>query len=470
MPHCVPLAVWCCDQAVLVLYTPDTRTMPPKEQSLCIPGSKRDVSTGALTDHVMVQSAASHVALGDTLFHHGEIAKASESYRNALLIESDNEDAWSGLAAACLLTGDFSCATGCYEQLLRLRPESAAFHCGLANAVFHNGCIEKGVQSFEHALALSPDCLPAKLGIAFAHLITGDWLKGWQLYESRLAASLNSSSSEATIPLWRGEDVQGKTMLVQSEQGLGDTIQFVRYIPLLAARGAHVTLEIDRRLRRLCSSVRQLNTIIVRGEPSPTVQIRCHLLSLPGIFKTTLSTIPAQSPYLNASPASIREWSQRIQTKHLKVGLAWAGNPEHVRDRQRSVPLAALEPLGDVKGVRFFSLQRGTAAQEAMGGTGRLELTEIEKHCSDMADTAASIMAMDLVISVDTSIAHLAGALGKPVWVLLAYIPDWRWMLGREDSPWYPTARLFRQPSPGQWEPVVRSLTSELRTLVRQHL
>jgi hypothetical protein len=263
-------------------------------------------------------------------------------------------------------------------------------------------------------------------------------------------------------PIWLGgDDIAGKTILLHSEQGFGDSIQFCRYLPLVAARGAHVVLEVEQPLCGLMRSLAGSAEIIAKGDPLPDVDIRCPLPSLPLAFKTQLATVPAEVPYLSVSQDVMASWRASLgNERSLRIGLCWAGNPKHVRDRDRSMELRLLLPLLDV-GATFVSLQRELRAGEAelLAQNGILDFGA---RLRDFTDTAALVSQLDLVVSADTSVAHLAGALGMPVWIMLTYAPDWRWLLDRDDNPWYPSARLFRQSEGREWTGVITRLREAL--------
>jgi hypothetical protein len=257
-------------------------------------------------------------------------------------------------------------------------------------------------------------------------------------------------------PLWLGaEEISGKTILLHSEQGFGDTIQFCRYVPLVAARGARVVLDVQKPLQPLMGSLAGAPQIISTGDPLPDFDLHCPLLSLPLAFKTQLETIPSGAPYLLAPSQAVMNWDARLgANRRPRIGLAWSGNAAHERDRDRSMSLRAFLSILDI-GATFVSLQKDVRADDATVLDERGEILQFGDQPGDFSDTAALVSQLDLVISVDTSVAHLAGALGKPVWVLLSYIPEWRWLLDRADSPWYPTARLFRQDHTRTWDAVI---------------
>ena len=276
-------------------------------------------------------------------------------------------------------------------------------------------------------------------------------------------------------PQWQGtEDLSAKTILLHAEQGLGDTLQFVRYAPLVAARGGRVIVACQAPLKRLLTRLEGVAQVISVGEPWPDFDLHCPLSSLPFAFDTNLATIPAKIPYLHADPADMIRWQARMgDTTALKVGLVWAGaSREHNArlnsvDRIRSMKLAGFSPLAKVGGVRYFSLQKGKPASQGRGPPHPMALLDYTDELHDFADTAALVAQLDLVITVDTAVAHLAGGMGKPVWILSRFHGCWRWLLDRDDSPWYPTARLFRQPELGDWDSVMERVRDELLLLTQ---
>jgi hypothetical protein len=267
-------------------------------------------------------------------------------------------------------------------------------------------------------------------------------------------------------PLWLGEPLNGSRILLHAEQGLGDAIQFARYAPMVAERGATVLLEVHRHLVRLMTTLPGVATVVARGQSLPAFDWQCPLMSLPLAFGTTVETIPTRVPYLAAQrdgPGPQRTTAAGTQS----VGLVWAGSPAHRRDQRRSIGLDLFTPLTQIDGLRWYSLQKGPAAAALSTPPPGLDLIDLARDIHDFADTAAIVANLDLVVTVDTSVAHLAGAMGKPVWILVPKPSDWRWMLDRDDSPWYPTARLFRQRTPGEWAPVVEQIHQALRVVAR---
>src|SRR4028118_2391348 len=263
-------------------------------------------------------------------------------------------------------------------------------------------------------------------------------------------------------PVWDGKDLQGKTILLCPEQGLGDAIQFIRYADLVKQKGGRVIVWCEPQLQRLFAQVSAIDGLIVNPEDAPDFQVRAQLMSLPHLLGTTLETVPAKVPYVAPPPG----WEFSLpNTPNLKVGIVWSGNPKNSENNVRSIPLELLTKLLDIPGANFYSLQKEMTADE-IALLEQMPVTDLSSYLHDFADTAAAISALDLVISVDTSVAHLAGALGKPVWIFLCFVPDWRWMLQREDSPWYPTVRLFRQQKAGDWDGVCDRIKAALEHLI----
>jgi hypothetical protein len=278
----------------------------------------------------------------------------------------------------------------------------------------------------------------------------------------RTAPSARITPRGFAQPLWLGEDdIAGKTILLHSEQGFGDSIQFCRYLPLVAAGGARVILEVEQPLCALMTGLAGTAQVIAKGDALPAFDLQCPLPSLPLAFKTGLETIPSSAPYLRVPKHALEYWGALLGIKRgLRIGLAWAGNAVHVRDRERSMRLRDLLPLLDIDAT-FVSLQKEVRAVDAET-LEHCDMLRFDRELGDFSDTAALILQLDLVISVDTSVAHLAGALGKPVWILLTHAPDWRWLLERDDSPWYPSARLFRQHETREWGSVTMQVREAL--------
>lgn len=358
-----------------------------------------------------------------------------------------------------------------YRRALKLAPRRPEVEHNLGTLLSMLGHHAEAVALLRRALQRRPEHAGTACNLAYALLRQGELREGWAHYEARWRIP-EMARKLPTCPRWQGENPAGRTILLHAEQGLGDTLHFVRYAPLVAARGAHVVLECPPALVRLLGRMDGVQRVIARGEPRPATDFHCPLMSLPHVFDTTLATIPAAIPYLAADPADVVRWQAwRAGVSgdgHRLVGLVWAGHarpaiPDALAiDRRRSLPLAAFEVFGAVPRVRFGSLQKGATADQVHGEPAGLDLLDPMADVRDFADTAALIEALDLVIAVDTAVPHLAGALGKPVWLLSRFDACWRWLCDRSDSPWYPTLRLFRQPRPGAWAPVLTEVASAL--------
>ncbi len=356
-----------------------------------------------------------------------------------------------------------------YRQVLASHPDHVASHCNLGVSLMARNDIAGAAECYRHAIAVIPDHAEAHWNLSLAQLVAGDFANGWPGYEWRLRTRRHVPRDFAE-PVWGGGPLAGKTILLHREQGFGDTIQFIRYAPLVAGRGGRVVLEVQPQLARLAAGVAGVAEVVVAGTKLPPFDLHCSLLSLPDRFATDLATIPADIPYLTPDPAAVERWRLKLgDGSGLKVGIAWAGNPSHKNDRNRSVAIERLLPLLEVPGIRWFSLQVG----EHAGDLARLPIgmvADLSGELGDFSDTAAVIANLDLVIAVDTAIVHLAGALGRPVWAMMTFAPDWRWLLDREDSPWYPSLRLFRQATLGDWDSVLVRMRQALGQRVNQIL
>jgi hypothetical protein len=326
---------------------------------------------------------------------------------------------------------------------------------------------EEALIGFAQVLELDAGNVDAQHNAALSRLTLGDYHGGFKQYEARFARSGMPPRRRLGKPLWRGEYLQRKTILLHAEQGLGDTIQLARYVPLVARMGASVVLEVPDALTGLLGRLEGVAAVVARGAPLPGFDLQCPMGSLPLALATALATIPADIPYLAASAERIAQWRSRLAPlRHPRVAFVWSGHAGHPNDRNRSLPLARLAPLLEMEPVSFVSLQRELSDADAQMLAGFSQVTPIGAELRDFDDTAAVLGLCDLVITVDTAVAHLAGALGRPTWILLPFAPDWRWLLERTDSPWYPTARLYRQQEPGDWESVVAQVRKDLAGVV----
>jgi tetratricopeptide (TPR) repeat protein len=409
--------------------------------------------------------AAAMSNLGAVLAERGRLEEASGWYSRAIAERADFPDAHNNLGATMAKLDRVEEAEALHRRAIALKPDFADAHYNLGVALHGQGRFDEALAGYAEAVRLNPDYVDARWNRAFLLLTMGRFAEGWREHEWRWRRKHQPPRSFPQ-PLWKGEPIDGRTILLHNEQGTGDTLQFVRYAPLVAARGARVLLQVQRPLARLVrASLDSGIEVLAEGDLLPPFDLHSPLLSLPLCLATTLENIPARIPYLAADPAAAARWRARIgPAPGLKVGLVWAGNAQHKNDRNRSIALERLLPVIDEVKARWFSLQVG----ERAGDLTRLapgRISNLADRFIDFAETAAVIDNLDLVISVDTAVAHLAGALGKPVWVLLPAVPDWRWLLGRADSPWYPTARLFRQPARGDWDSVMRALREALGEL-----
>ncbi len=351
------------------------------------------------------------------------------------------------------------------REAVRLNPGDAEAWFDLAGRLKEQNRVDEALSALERVLELDKDHSDAPGARGLLLLVKGDLERGWREYERRWEArNFPEKRPDLDRPLWRGEPMAGRTLLLWTEQGNGDTIQFVRYAALLAEQGVRVVLQCPSDLAPLMKSVRGIERVVMKGAALPPFDAYCPLLSVPLAMGTRLETIPAQVPYISAEPQRVAKWRERLQVceGRLKVGLAWSGSPQHVNDRRRSCPLRLLAPLAQVEGVTLVSLQKGPGSAQAVPPPAGMKLVNLTAGIGDFADTAALVANLDLVITVDTAVAHLAGAMGKAVWTLLPFVPDWRWMLGREDSPWYPTMRLFRQAEAGDWASAIRRVWERL--------
>lgn len=412
--------------------------------------------------------AEAHHNLGNVFREQRRYEDALRHYHEALRLRPDYAKAHTNLGVALVARGDLEAALHFLSEGVRLLPDSAEAHSSLGTALCSQGRLDDALAEYEEAIQLKPNYPDAHWNRALVRLLRGDLERGWPDYEWRWRCSRHSPMPDFSQPRWDGEPLDGRTVLLYAEQGLGDTLHFIRYAPLVQARGGPVIVQCQGSLIPLLSRCRGIDGLAAWGEPSPSFDVHVPLMTLPSLFHTTLGTIPADIPYLFADPDLIAHWRRQLSPlSGRRIGITWQGSPRHAWDRHRSVPLAAFEPLGQIDGVQLISLQQGEGAEQLRDWRGRLPIINLgdllDRANGSFMDTAAILCNLDLLISVDTALAHLAGGLGVPVWLALLHTPDWRWLLERSDNPWYPTARLFRQPVPGDWASVFRRMAEELR-------
>ncbi len=398
--------------------------------------------------------------LGGALKARGRLDEATSHLREALRLKPDCAEARNNLGVVLTAQGKWDEAAANLREAVRLKPNYAEAHNNLASALMELGEPTEALVACRRAIGCDPGHVAAHLNLGATLLLLGRFEEGWLEYEWRRRCP-EFAVPAFPQPWWDGSDVTGKTILLSTEQGLGDTLQFIRYAPLVKRRGATVVVGCPAPLVRLLGRCPGVDHATASTTGLPPFDVQALLLSLPGLFRTSPATIPAEVPYLFADPALAEHWRSDLGPGGFKVAIAWQGNPAS-KDRRRAAPLAQFEPLARVEGVRLLSLQKGPGADELPALADRLGIRDLGPYLGDFDDTAAVLANMDLVISVDTALAHLAGALGVPAWVALRFAADWRWLRDREDSPWYPTMRLFRQPEPGNWEAVFAHMAREL--------
>ena len=403
-----------------------------------------------------------YLNLGNVFNEMARFDEAITAYARALQLKPNYAQAYNSMGNALRRKGLLDEAIDAYNRAIQLKPDHAAAHSNLGIALRDKGQFDGAMLAYSKAIELDPSNIKAHFNLAILLLLLGNFARGWTEYEWRVKRKDEAPSRTFLRPRWDGGQLEGKRILLHNEQGFGDTLQFVRYVPLVASRGGRVILTCQSSLINILSEVPNVEKVVTATDPMPDFDVHCPLLSLPKAFATDLKSVPASIPYLTADPALIEVWATRLEAKRgrLKIGIAWTGSPTHVNDHNRSISLSQFSALANAENVICFSLQKGEAAEQISRlGTSVIDLTS---EIKDFADTAALIVNLDLIISVDTAVAHLAGALGKSVWVLLPFIPDWRWLLDREDSPWYPTMRLFRQRRAGDWEEPIQRIVKEL--------
>ena len=414
--------------------------------------------------------AEAHINRGNALLGLRRFEDALASYDRAVQLRPDHAVAHYNRGNALQELTRFEDALASYDRALELRPDSVEAYTNSANALVNLRRFEDALASYDRALKQRPRDGDVHYNAALCRLLVGDFTGGWQEHEWRWeAAQLRAGKRTFPRPLWLGaDDIKDKTILLHAEQGFGDTLQFCRYVPLVAERAAHVVLEVQKPLHDIMSTLRGGAQIVSKDDSLPDFDLHCPLLSLPLAFGTRLETIPSQTPYLSAEHHKCNAWRGRLGRHDLlRIGLVWASDPQNPIDRQRSLHFDQLAPILQVRGCDFYSLQKGDHAVAQLHNSALSHrVVDWSAELRDFSDTAALMANLDLVIAVDTAVAHLAGALGKPFWLLNRYNTCWRWLLDREDSPWYPTAGLFRQDATRDWRPVIARVAATLQDYV----
>ncbi len=400
--------------------------------------------------------------LGVIAFQSGDNVKALDLITQALRVAPRYPEALNNLGNVLEKMGRLEDALLSYQEAVAQKPDYAIAHKHLGTTLRGLGRLDEAAAGYERAIALDPEAAEPHFNLGHLYLLMGRFRDGWKEFDwRRRVAEFNHDPRPYPEPLWDGGEADGKTLFFYPEQGLGDILQFVRYLLPVAAAGGRIILETPAQMARLLEGFDGAHALVPTGTAPPPFDCHASLLDLPGIMATDLETIPAPASYISPDPALTEAWAGRLgRHGDFRIGLAWAGNPDHTNDASRSIDPGLLKPLAQIPGVSLYSLQVGRdgEAEAVFGGA----IEDLAPDLTDFAETAAAISNLDLVVSVDTAVVHLAGAMGRPVWTLLPFMPDWRWLLDRDDSPWYPSMRLFRQKAAGEWPGVIKRLTAEI--------
>jgi len=411
------------------------------------------------------QDAALHFNFGVFLSDIKSWEEAAASYRTAIALDPGNADAYCNLGLAQQEAGQGDAALNSYARAIEINPRLATAFNNRGNVFRSRKLFTEAMLDYRQALALDPTSAEAHFNVGQLALLLGDFALGWAEYEWRglIAEGLAVNTRKFSEPAWFGEfPIEGKHLYLHVEQGIGDTIQFCRYVRLVAELGARVTLEVQPPLGELLANLDGVSELVLLGAPIPSADYQCSVMSLPGAFKTTLATIPCEVPYIHAEPHKISRWHEVLGPRtRPRIGLAWSGNPGQSNDHNRSVELSRW--IGYLpEEFAYVCLQKDIRDRDRNTLNACARIATVESHLRSFSDTAALLETLDLIIAVDTSVAHLSGAMGKKTWILLCYLPDWRYLLDRRDSPWYPTATLYRQPVAGDWESVFAEVKKDL--------
>jgi len=409
--------------------------------------------------------------IGNVLRTKEEFEDSLKYYEKALSLNPNLPESYIGIGCYYQQKEDMDKAMIYYKKALSIDGDSKDAYFSMGAIYSEKGMNDESIDCYRKAISINPNFVYPHYNISFCLLLKGNFEEGWAEYEWRWKTKeFEALRRDFGKPRWYGEEIRGKRIFLTCEQGLGDAIQFVRYAKRVKDLGAEVILEVPKVLHRLFMYVEGIDSLVIVGSELPNFDVYCPLLSLPYVFKTNLETIPNEVPYIKVNSETIEMWGEKIEKgkDRLNVGIAWTGNPKHKRDKYRSIRLEKFAIFNELKGVRYYSLQVGVGSEQLKEVGSKFEIVDLTGEIKDFFDTAGLIMNLDLVITVDTSVAHLAGALGKQVWVFIPFVPDWRWMLNREDSPWYPTMRLFRQNERNDWDSVIKRVYEELGKLVNK--
>lgn len=415
---------------------------------------------------------AAHCNLGNALWELGRLDDALVQCQKAAQIDPQSSQALNNLGGVLIELGRNDEAIEVFQRLMQLEPENSGARGNLAAALMSRGDISAALVELDQILCREPECAEARKNRGIACLSVGDFARGWADYEWRWQTK-EFTPRKFAQPAWRGEELAGKTVLVYAEQGFGDSLHFVRYLPLLQARGARVVFECKPAMPQLLKNVSGIDELVAGGQPLPPFDFHAAIMSLPHLLRLPDPSDSPPPPYVFADEHLIAHWKAELAgISGVKVGINWQGRPTHKRDRFRSVPLAQFLPLAQIPNVRLFSLQKGFGVEQLQSSPAREKIVDLGSRLDESTgafmDTAAVLHNLDLVITCDTALAHLAGALGRPVWLALSAMPDWRWLLTGETTVWYPTMRIFRQHKLGEWNSVFAQISAALSLLLSQ--
>jgi len=430
---------------------------------------KSDVAIGLISKALAINPAyaEAHSSLGAIYRSLANLDEAVACYQKALRINPGYADAHYNLGNVFLELGQLDEAVGCFQKTLTLNPDNTKAHHNLGNAFKELGRVDEAMACCHRAIASDSNYAEAYSNLGILQLLSGDFLNGWGNYARRWQTVDFSKSRRAyQQPYWDGRDFHGKTLLLYPEQGLGDFIQFARYVPIVAHKGGTVTLEVPAALYDLYARLEGADIVVQTDQSPGPFDLHAALMDIPGLLGTTLQTIPPWQGRLQVPGELVEKWKTRLGAHQgLRVGMVWAGNPGHKNDIRRSIEASLLKPLCSLNDVQIFSLQVGRDGQVVENFSSKV--IDLSADLTSFSETAAAMLNLDLIISVDSAPAHLAAAFGCPIWTLLPFSPDWRWLLERDDSPWYPGMRLFRQSKRDDWQAVIERVGLELVTLVK---